>query len=63
MRLSNQAIGAVMMALQNSLMDQSDILPVFREFVLKETEEGLIVENPPIIQIPEEETEQTDAEV
>ena len=58
MHLSNQAIGAVMMALQKSLMDQSDIVPVF-----KESEEGLMVENPPIIQFDAEEEEQTDAEV
>ena len=63
MHLSNQAIGAVMMALQKSLMEQSDIVPVFQKFVLKETEEGLVVENPPILQIQEEEEEQTDAEV
>jgi len=63
MHLSNQAIGAVMMALQKSLMEQSDIVPVFQEFVFKETEEGLIVENPPILHIQEEEEEQTDAEV
>jgi len=63
MHLSNQAIGAVMMALQKSLMEQSDIVPVFQEFVLKETEDGLVVENPPILQIQEEEEEQTDAEV
>jgi hypothetical protein len=63
MHLSNQAIGAVMMALQKSLMDQSDIVPVFKEFVFKESEEGLMVENPPIIQFDAEEEEQTDAEV
>jgi len=64
MHLSNQAIGAVMMALQKSLMEQSDIVPVFQEFVFKETEEGLIVENPPILEFgQQEEEEQTDAEV
>tara|TARA_R110000751_G_scaffold37873_1_gene91400 strand:+ start:54 stop:245 length:192 start_codon:yes stop_codon:yes gene_type:complete len=63
MHLSNQAIGAVMMALQKSLMDQSDIVPVFKEFVFKESEEGLMVENPPIIQFDAEEEDQTDAEV
>ncbi len=62
MHLSNQAIGAVMMALQKSLMEQSDIVPVFQEFVFKETEEGLVVENPPILEFGEqEEEEQTDA--
>jgi hypothetical protein len=64
MHLSNQAIGAVMMALQKSLMDQSDIVPVFQEFVFKETDDGLIVENPPILEFgQQEEEEQTDAEV
>jgi len=64
MHLSNQAIGAVMMALQKSLMEQSDIVPVFQEFVFKETEEGLVVENPPILEIgQQEEEEQADAEV
>ena len=64
MHLSNQAIGAVMMALQQSLMEQSDIVPVFQEFVFKETEEGLVVENPPILEFGEQEVEeQTDAEV
>jgi len=64
MHLSNQAIGAVMMALQKSLMEQSDIVPVFQEFVFKETDDGLVVENPPILEFgQQEEEEQTDAEV
>ena len=64
MHLSNQAIGAVMMALQKSLMEQSDIVPVFQGFVFKETDDGLVVENPPILEFGEqEEEEQTDAEV
>jgi len=64
MHLSNQAIGAVMMALQKSLMDQSDIVPVFQGFVFKETDDGLMVENPPILEFgQQEEEEQTDAEV
>ena len=64
MHLSNQAIGAVMMALQKSLMEQSDIVPVFQEFVFKETNDGLAVENPAILEFGErEEEEQEDAEV
>ena len=31
MKLSNQAIGALMMALQKSLMEQSDIVPTLQE--------------------------------
>ena len=38
MKLSNQAIGAIMMALQNSLMNQSDIVPVLRDFDLIKSE-------------------------
>jgi hypothetical protein len=47
--LSDQALGAVMMALQKSLMEQSDIVPVLKgmDFVL--TQDGLIVKNPPLV--------------
>ena len=49
MTLSNQAVGAIMMALQKSLMEQSDIVPVLREFNLIETQDGLVVTNPPVV--------------
>lgn len=62
MQLSNQALGAVMLALQKSLMEQSDIVPVLRGFVLSETDDGLIVENPPILEIDNAD-EEADAEV
>jgi len=47
--LSDQALGAVMMALQRSLMDQSDIVPVLKGLDFVPTEEGLVVKNPPIV--------------
>ena len=50
MHLSNQALGAIMMALQKSLMEQSDITPVLKAFVFTDSEEGLAVENPPILE-------------
>ena len=56
MQLSNQAIGAIMMALQESLMHQSDIVPVFRGFELENTEGGLIVTNPPAVHVNSETT-------
>jgi hypothetical protein len=62
MQLSNQALGAVMIALQKSLMEQSDIVPVLKGFVLKDTDDGLIVENPPILEIDNVD-EEADAEV
>lgn len=51
MQLSDQAIGAIMMALQKSLLEQSDIVPVLREFNLLETPDGLVVTNPPVVSI------------
>ena len=47
--LTDQALGAVMMALQRSLMEQSDIVPVLKAMDFVPTEEGLIVKNPPIV--------------
>ena len=49
--LSKQAIGALMMALQKSLMNQIDIVPILKEFdlVLNDKEE-IVVQNPPIIE-------------
>ena len=49
MKLSNQALGAIMMALQKSIMEQSDIGPVLAGFDLVDTENGLMVENPPVV--------------
>ena len=55
MKLSDQAIGAIMMALQNSLMEQTDIVPVFRGFELQLDEKGnIMVLNPPMIKKDDE---------
>jgi len=54
MQLSNQAIGAIMLALQESLLHQSDIVPVFQGFQLEASDDGLIVKNPPTVHIPKE---------
>ena len=50
MKLSDQALGAIMMALQESLMKQSDIVPVLKNlhFQFDENEE-LLVLNPPTV--------------
>ena len=50
-KLSNQALGAVMMALQESLLNELDIVPILRGFELKETGDGLIVTNPPTVRV------------
>jgi len=50
MKLSNQAVGAVMMALQKSLMEQTDIVPVLRGFKLEVDDTGeVVIMNPPVI--------------
>ena len=48
MKLSDQALGAVMMALQKSLLEQTDIVPVLKNFdiVIDDNTEELIVTNP-----------------
>jgi len=53
MKLSDQAVGALMMALQKSLMEQSDIVPVIKGFKIKLSEEGLVVINPPVVKLSE----------
>jgi len=51
--LSDQALGAVMMALQKSLMEQSDIVPVLKGFRFRLSEQGLMVMNPPVVKLEE----------
>jgi hypothetical protein len=50
-RLSNQALGAVMLALQESLLNELDITPILRGFELRQTENGLVVTNPPTVRV------------
>ena len=49
MRLSNQALGSLMLALQKSLLEQSDITGVLKEFEFVNTEDGLWIKNPPTV--------------
>ena len=61
MHLSNQALGAIMMALQESLLHQTDIVPILQGFEIEESTEGLIVKNPPTVRMTNtEETPETD---
>jgi len=58
MKLSNQAMGALMMALQKSLMDQSDITTTLKQMEFKVDEnEQLVVENPPVVRYSTPESE------
>ena len=58
MKLSDQALGAIMVALQKSLLEQSDIVPVLKSFEFTKTPDTkrwgtkggeLEVANPPVI--------------
>ena len=51
MKLSNQALGAVMMALQESLLNQIDIVPILKGFELQDGEDGLVVMNPATVRV------------
>jgi len=49
-KLSNQAVGAVMMALQKSLLEQTDIVPVLQNFEIQVDDSNqLVVMNPPVV--------------
>tara|TARA_R110002020_G_scaffold456954_1_gene673699 strand:- start:442 stop:615 length:174 start_codon:yes stop_codon:yes gene_type:complete len=57
MKLSDQAVGALMMALQKCLMEQTDIVPILEEMDFISDDGGsLSVENPPTFEV-----ENTDA--
>ena len=58
MKLSNQAMGAIMMALQKSLMEQSDIVPLLESMDFTKSPDTkrwgskkgqLVIDNPPVI--------------
>jgi hypothetical protein len=54
-KLSNQAVGAIMMALQKSLMEQTDIVPVLRGFQIQVDDAGeLVVVNPPKVEVKQD---------
>lgn len=53
-KLSSQAIGAIMMALQKSLIEQSDIVPTLQGFKIEVDDSGeLVVMNPPTFEVAE----------
>ena len=55
LKLSDSALGAVMLALQKSLMEQTDIVPVLKGFEFEiDSTEHLVVMNPPVINLDHE---------
>jgi len=67
MKLSKQAMGSLMMALQKSLMEQSDITEALEkmDFIPAADEAGsepeLYVKNPPMVKFSNEETTEEEA--
>ena len=58
MKLSDQAVGALMMALQRSLLEQSDIVPVLKNFRIRLSTDGLMVMNPPLVKYDNDEEDE-----
>jgi len=57
MSLSDQALGTLMMALQKSLLEQSDIVPTLKELKFVENAGELVVLNPPLVKVNHEDME------
>ena len=51
MKLSNQAVGALLMTLQKCLADQSDITELLAEWNLEIKDEEIYVLNPPAVEV------------
>ena len=60
MKLSDEALGALMMCLQKSLMEQSDIVPTLKNLDFTEVNEELFVTNPPVFKVNVDESEDTE---
>ena len=58
LKLSDQSLGAIMMSLQKSLLEQSDIVPVLKgiKFALSDT--GLMIMKPPIVKFNDDDMEE-----
>lgn len=54
MKLSDQAMGSLMMVLQKCLMEQTDIVPMLKELNFVVAGEELEVENPPTLHIDQD---------
>jgi hypothetical protein len=49
MKLSNQAVGALLMTLQKCLAEEEDISDLLRDWDLEIREEEIYVSNPPVL--------------
>jgi hypothetical protein len=53
-KFSNQAVGAIMMALQKGILEQTDITYILKDFEILNSVDGLIVNNPPTVTAAQE---------
>ena len=60
-KLSNQAVGAIMLALQKGIVEQIDITNLLKEFDIINSADGLMVNNPPVINLPNDQVEKTNS--
>ena len=57
MKLSNQAVGALLMSLQKCLLEEPDIVPLLESWELKVENDEVVVINPPTFTVQETENE------
>ena len=57
MKLSNQAVGALLMTLQKCLLEETDIVPLLESWELKGENDEVVVINPPTFTVQETENE------
>ena len=62
MKLSKQALGSLMMALQKSLLEQTDIVPVLEELDWESFNDELFVKNPPSFSLDDQEQQKSEQE-
>jgi len=57
--LSTEAMGALMMCLQKSILEQTDIVPMLQALKFQEADGELFVLNPPLVKFGIEEVQET----
>jgi hypothetical protein len=57
MKLSDEAVGSLMMCLQKCLLEESDIVPMIKDLNFQAAEGELFVMNPPIVKFENTEDE------
>jgi hypothetical protein len=60
-KLSDEALGAVMMCLQKCIMEQSDIVPMLKNLDFTTVNDELFVLNPPIVKFDVEEVSEDES--